>query len=314
MLHDPARHEPLRPLAWDEGQVRSAIEHIVRDTESRFTPEHYWPLHPLDRSGDDEAGQVQTPLYHGACGVFWALHYLQDVGAATLSRSYADEPDRLLVRNRAALGDSAPQERASFMMGDTPIRMMAFGMAPDDTLEAALDDLIAGNIDHPARELMWGAPGTLLAALFLHERTGKARWADLFRLTAARLWSQQQWSQQHLCAHWTQDLYGRRFTFLDAVHGFAATALPLIRGRHLLDDEAWGGWEPCIVNTVMRTADRLETQANWRPQLDDAHDAQKKLVQFCHGTPGIVICLWDCLQAEARFPTLDVFHAPRAGA
>lgn len=405
MLHDPARHEPLRPLAWDEGQVRAAIEHIVRDTELRFTPEHYWPMHPLDRDSDDEAAHVHTPLYHGACGVFWALHYLQDVGAATLSRSYVDELDRLLARNRAALGDSAPQERASFMMGDTPIRMMAFGLAPGEALEAALDGLIAGNTDHPARELMWGAPGTLLAALFLHERTGKPRWADLFRLTAARLWSQLEWSPQHLCAYWTQDLYGRRFTFLDAVHGFAATALPLIRGRHLLGDEAWGSWEPCIVNTVQRTADRLGTQANWRPQLDDAGDAQKKLVQFCHGAPGIVICLaglpgpalddlllaggettwaagplakgsnlchgtggngyaflklyqrtqdarwlerarafamhgiaqtrehalqygqsryslwtgdpgfaiylWDCLRAEARFPTLDVFYAPR---
>jgi hypothetical protein len=291
MLYDPERHEALRPIPWDGHQVRAAIERIVRDTDSRFSEQNYWPLHPLDRDGDDETGQVVTPLYHGACGVMWALHYLQAVGAATLSRNYAGELDRLLARNRAWLGDSAERESRSFMMGDTPIQMMAFGEAPTEELESALATLIAGNLDHPARELMWGSPGTLLAALFLYERTGKQRWADLYRLTAETLWGQLEWSQQHQCAYWTQALYGRRSTYLDAVHGFVATALPLIRGRHLLDAEDWTGWERCIINTVQQTADRVGAGANWRPQLDSTSEAQKKLLQFCHGAPGFVICL-----------------------
>lgn len=291
MLHDPARHEPLRPLAWDKSQVRAAIEHIVLDTEARFTEDRYWPLHPLDREGDEAPEQIETPLYHGACGVFWALHYLQAVGAATLSRSYVAELDRLLARNRAWLGGSAERERASFMMGDTPVQMMAFGEEPTEELESALDSLIAGNLEHPSRELMWGSPGTLLAALFLHERTGKQRWSDLFRLTADKLWTQLEWSPHHLCSYWTQDLQGRKSTYLDAVHGFVATASPLIRGRHLLEAEAWSAWERCIVTTVQRTADRLGAQANWRPQLDSASEARKKLLQFCHGAPGFVVCL-----------------------
>lgn len=293
MLYDPARHEPLRPLPWDERRVQEAIEQIVQDSESRFSAEDYWPLHPLDREGGDQAGYV-TPLYHGACGVFWALHYLEAVGAATLSRSYVAELGRLLARNRAWLGQSAERERASFMMGETPIRMMAFGVEQTDELERVLERLIADNIDHPARELMWGSPGTLLAALFLYERTGSQRWSDLFRSTADKLWSQLERSPQHRCSYWTQDLYGRRSTYLDAVHGFAATALPLIRGRMLLGSEKWGSWERCIVDTVQRTADRLGTQANWRPQLfESARGLQKKLLQFCHGAPGFVICLAD---------------------
>jgi lanthionine synthetase-like protein len=300
MLYDPARHEPLRPLHWDESQARSAIERIVQDTESRFTEDGYWPLHPLDQESDDEPVQIETPLYHGACGVFWALHYLESIGAATLSRSYLPELDRLLARNRTWLGEAVERERASFMMGDTPIQMMAFGNAPTEELACALDALIAGNLEHPARELMWGSPGTLLAALFLHERTGEQRWADLFRRTAAKLWSQLEWSPQHLCSHWTQDLYGRRSTYLDAVHGFVATAVPLIRGRHLLEPETWSAWEQCIVNTVQRTADRLDAQANWRPQLDSPVEARKKLLQLCHGAPGFVVCL-----ADLPSPALD---------
>ena len=299
MLHDPARHEPLRPLPWDEGEARAAITHIVLDTEARFTEAGYWPLHPLDAEGDEAPGQIETPLYHGACGVFWALHHLQDVGAVTLSRSYFTELDRLLARNRAWLGASVDRERASFMMGDTPIQLMAFGAAPTEALEKSLDALIAGNLDHPARELMWGAPGTLLAALFLHEQTGEPRWAELFRLTAEKLWTQLEWSPTHQCSYWTQDLYGRRSTDLDAVHGFVATASPLIRGRHLLGVEAWSAWERCIVTTVQRTADRIGAQASWRPQLDSATEARKKLLQLCHGAPGFVVCL-------AELPTTDL--------
>jgi Lanthionine synthetase C-like protein len=291
MLYDPARHETLRNLPWDEGVVRATIERIVTDTESRFVEDRYWPLHPLDREDEDTTERFETPLYHGACGVFWALHYLQAVGAVALRRSYLSELDELLTRNRAWLGEFADRERASFLMGDTPIRMMRFGASQTPDIEKALADLIAGNTAHPARELMWGSPGTLLAALFLYERSGARRWADLFRLTADTLWNQLEWSPRHRCSYWTQELYGRRSTYLDAVHGFVATALPLIRGRSLLEAGKWNAWEGCIVNTVRRTADRLGAHANWRPELDSAIDAGKRLVQFCHGAPGFVICL-----------------------
>ncbi|MEP7060919.1 MAG: LanC-like protein [Betaproteobacteria bacterium] len=271
--------------------MRQVIERIVVDSESRYGEDGYWPAHPLDHDSADVPGQCVTPLYHGACGVFWALHYLQDAGAAKLTRSYVAELDRLLVRNRAWLGESASSERASFLMGDTPILLTTFGESQSAEVENALDRLITGNTDHPARELMWGAPGTLLAALFLYERTRNERWSDLFRLTAGTLWNQLEWSPRHSCSYWTQDLYGRRSTYLGAVHGFVATALPLIRGRHLLDVEAWQAWEHCIVNTVQRTADRVGAHVNWRPELDDASQAGKRLLQFCHGAPGFVICL-----------------------
>jgi hypothetical protein len=77
------------------------------------------------------------------------------------------------------------------------------------------------------------------------------------------------------------------------VHGFVATALPLIRGRYLLDTGEWNAWQHCIVNTVQRTADRLGPHANWRPELDSRHADRKKLLQFCHGAPGFVVCLAD---------------------
>ena len=298
MLYDPGRHEPPLTLRWNESEARAAIERIVVDTEARFTEDRYWPLHPLDWDGRGERDRIETSLYDGACGVFWALHYLEAQSVVGLARSYASELERLLGRNRVRLGPSAQRERASFLFGETPIRMMSLAFEPTDATANELAALIAGNAEHPARELMWGSPGTLLAALFLYERTGDGRWADLFRSTADTLWSQLEWSPRHRCSYWVQDLHGRRCTYLDAVHGFVATALPLIRGRHLLEAERWSAWERCIVDTVQRTADRAGPHVNWRPELEATGYRQKMLMQFCHGAPGFVICLAGLPSAE----------------
>jgi Lanthionine synthetase C-like protein len=292
MLYDPTRHEALRPVPWNEDRAREVIERIVSDTERHFSPDRYWPIHPRDIESDEDKTQLATNLYYGACGVIWALHYLESVGAARLSRGYAGDLEPLLKRNRAWLKSFESQEFASFMNGDTPIIMLAHGLEPTEARADKLAALIKTNLDNPARELMWGAPGTLLAASFLHERTGEPRWATLFRDTAAKLWSQLQWSAVHACSHWTQDLYGRHSTYLDAVHGFVATASPLIRGRHLLDAQTWASWEQCIVNTVERTATWDGTKANWRALLDTpAAQPVRMLMQFCHGAPGFVVCL-----------------------
>ena len=291
LLHEPARHVSLRALRWNEREVRAEIARIVADAEAHFTRDRYWPLHPLDRQSADDHRTFETSLYNGACGVFWAMHYLEAVGEVTLARSYATEWDRLLLVNRALLDESAEPQRASFLLGDTPILMMAFGGERTTERADALAALIGGNLEHRSRELMLGAPGTLLAALFLHERTGEQRWSDLFRLTADRLWRQLEWSPREQCAYWTQHLFGYRLTYLGAGHGFVATALPLIRGRHLLDTAAWNAWEECIVTTVQRTADRRGDHVNWRIDIDPTVDAHKKPLQFCHGAPGFVSCL-----------------------
>ena len=172
-------------------------------------------------------------------------------------------------------------------MGDTPIELLAFGDRPDAERADRLAALIAGNLEHPAGELMWGSPGTLLATLFLHERTCDTRWEDLLRRTAAKLWSQLLWSPEHGCPYWTQDLYGKQSTYLDAVHGFVATASPLIRGRHLLGQENWAAWQACISNTITRTAILDRDQASWPTHLVlPGSRASRTMMQFCRGAPG----------------------------
>lgn len=292
MLYDASRHEPLQSVTWDKGRARAAIEHIVDDTEARFATGTFWPIHPRD--ADDGQTQPLYPLYFGACGVLWALHYLQAIGACELKRSYADCVDSLLPLNREWLGSSDSTQFPSYLMGDTGILLLSYWLKPAHRTAQRLEALIAANLNNPTRELMWGSPGTMLAALFLYERTGEARWADLFRMTTHKLWSQLIWSEEFECHYWTQDMYGQQSTYLDAVHGFVATASPLIRGRHLLRDEEWAAWDACICNTIQRTATKENALANWRAWLNVAKGGSPKmLMQFCHGAPGFVVCLAD---------------------
>ena len=118
-------------------------------------------------------------------------------------------------------------DAASYLVGDTGLLLLGYALSPNAETAARLETLIAGNLDHPSRELMWGAPGTMLPALFLHQRTDEPRWAALYVATTRKLWSQLLRSPEFQCSYWTQDLDGRESTFLDAVHGFVGTA----RGR-----------------------------------------------------------------------------------
>ncbi|MBT2322962.1 hypothetical protein J7E62_11460 [Variovorax paradoxus] len=250
----------MSPIAWDEALAREKIARIVAETEARFSPERLWPTHPHDSA--DPAPSCM--LYWGACGVLWALRYLEARGACRLEGDYAPHVPSLLAPNRKALADWGVSDFGSYLMGDTGIQLLRYWNEPSEATADELARLVEATIEHPARELMWGSPGTLLAALFLQQRTGDPRWTGLYRATARKLWSQLEWSPAFACHCWTQELYGRTSTYLDAVHGFVATAAVLIRGRHLLDEAEWAAWQQCIANTVRQTAERDGPQANWR--------------------------------------------------
>jgi Lanthionine synthetase C-like protein len=291
MLHDPARHEPLRAIRWDEGRVRATIARIVDETVAAFSPATLWPPHPRDLGPGEDPQTPFANLYFGAGGVAWALDYLRASGVAA-PPSFAPHVDALRDRNREWLAREPGANAGSYLMGDLPFEMMAFGHAPDAARADRIAALIDGNIDHPARELMWGSPGSLLAAALMHGHTGDARWAASFRRIARRLKEQLVWSERQSCHHWTQDLYGRQVRYIDAVHGFVATGRALLLGRHLLADAE--EWQRIIETTVANTAIREDGRATWPVQADEPPGTpQKWLMQFCHGAPGFVIALAD---------------------
>jgi hypothetical protein len=290
MLFEPERHEALDAAPWSEPRAREAIERIARGSARDFTGDG-WPLHPSDLADVPGAREPFRMLYFGSAGLMWALDFLHRAGVAPPPPDFAQAREKLITDNRRLVRLFTPRTE-SWLMGDAGILLLEWKHSRRTELADELARVIAANRDHPSRELMWGASGTMIAALTLHDWTGEARWAELFRASAAELWSTLERDAATGVLLWTQDLYGSRSRMLGAVHGFAGNLAPILRGRALLPPADWEGWRACIVETLSRTALREDGLANWPDGIGDPGPGpRKRLVQECHGAPGVVNCV-----------------------
>jgi hypothetical protein len=280
MLFDPAVHERLIEDTWDPGRVCAAIREIVEEAEGSF--DDGWPSHPqdIDEEGDEER-RFRT-VYLGGAGVVQALDSLQRRGLVELRRNYVS----YLERSYEPDFPDADHER-SLWMGETGIRLVLHQLAPSKENADRLAELIAGNAEDERREVMWGSPGTMLAAAAMYEFTGEARWVDLWRESAA--WLRAEWDPQ--TGLWTQHLYGRVDQLIGPAHGFAGCVLALSRDA---DDEV----HRRAAETTARYAIEADGLANWLPALSmqslrSNRDGSIR-TQWCHGAPGVVASLARC--------------------
>ena len=288
-LFEPDRHEGLAAPRWDEGIAGRAIETIARDCEDRFTPEGLWPPHPLDAEGRPPT-EPFTALYLGAAGIIWALDSLAPRGFARPTERFARTLAALEARNQEEI-ESRHQGVESYLVGRSGILLAQYRVDPTSDVADRLAQSIAANANNPTRELLWGEPGTMHAALAMHEWTGEKRWAELFRSGAKGLEAALIDGPQG-CLLWDQDLYGRRSTYLGAGHGFAGNAGVLIRGLALLPQRERAEWVERIVAATLATATREGTLANWPAAWASAEVRGRGcLVQWCHGAPGFVTSL-----------------------
>jgi lantibiotic modifying enzyme len=276
MLFDPRAHERLIEDSWDPDRVRAAIREIAADAEESF--DDGWPIHPRDIvDKGDEQRRLQT-VYVGGVGVVQALDSLQSRGLVELRREYVSYLER---RYEPDFPDT--DHERSLWMGETGIRLVLQRISPSQENADRLAELIAANAEDERREVMWGSPGTMLAAAAMHELTGEATWVDLWNESAA--WLRDQWDPQ--TGLWTQHLYGLVEQFIGPAHGFAGCVLALSRDA---DDEV----HRRAAETTARYAVEEDGLANWPPtagmRLDANGDGQIR-TQWCHGAPGVVASL-----------------------
>src|ERR1051325_11478123 len=162
MLYDPAHFEPLTDEPWDPAHVADAIATIVVDTDAAFDPEGLWPAE--EWYGWEEPLPLKN-LYVGAAGVIWALDALRRRGHAETSLDLAAAALRTVELKRAAPDYTADDHYhpGALITGETGPVLVALRLASDPALADELHELIRSNIANPTDDIMWGAPGTLLA-------------------------------------------------------------------------------------------------------------------------------------------------------
>ncbi len=293
-LYDTKRHERLIDAEWNENRALDAIDRIVTDTNRSFSAEGLWPIHPLDRSPERPPDSIKY-VYHGAAGVIWALNYLNETGAAALKRDCLPTVLQLIPRIREDM-DKYPEVRkymapelASYLLGEAGILLLQWKLAPSEDVARRLYGHLEARIGDP-RGVAWGGAGAMLAALFMYERTGDARWKELFLRSFEPLWDQWKYSDEARCHLWTSSLYGVTERRVGAIHGFAANAFVMISGRHLLKPDLADEMLRRIHETVYATALVEGPQANWPNNVGRTTRPSPLplVVQHCNGAPGII--------------------------
>ena len=287
MLYDPAAFEPLTDEPWDEGRVRDAIAALVADADAAFDPDALWPANEWDGYN---APLPLKNLYVGAAGVLWALEDLRQCGLAETTLDLPGVAMRALELWRAEpdfMTDEVLPEplESGLLTGETGILLV--GCRLGHRLEADLEARIRANLANEAEDLMWGTPGTLLAAVAMG-------WNDLARESAAALASRR--DAEDL---WTQRLWGTSFRGVGTVHGLAGNVRALLQ----VDDPRNETLRAESAAALSRAATREGALANW--------SSQGKL-QWCAGAPGVVSAARDYLDEELLLAGAELVW--RAGA
>lgn len=288
-LYPADRHEPLSTESWDPGVARTEIEIIVADARAAMDRRGLWPVHPKDGEADSPP---LTGLYLGAAGVIWALDHLARAGAVVEGPELGHHLPPMRERTHAYYEARGVQTR-SYLNGDAGMMLAEWRLTPSPDLADALFQVIVANMDDPTLEIMWGAPGTMLAALMMHRATGQTRWAEVFRAGAQALEAAFQPVGDFSARIWTQDLYGSARQHFGLVHGFAGNAFVLIQGRDLLLAEAWARWSPWLAETLAASATRRDGAINWTAGVGPSRPGRIAPVQVCHGAPGMILGLAD---------------------
>jgi hypothetical protein len=209
---------------------------------------------------------------------------------------------KLMERTIADFKISFPtdyEKHGSLMRGDMGAALLAMRLAPAANLADLVHRRAEENNELPIRELMWGMPGSMLAAIYMDEMTQEARWRSLFEVQAARLLADLEETPQGPL--WTQDLYGERDRWLGPVHGFASNAIPLLRGWNWLTPQQARVAE-FVPKSLAANAWQSDIGTTWSARSKRA--APPRMCQHCHGAPGIVTTFADAPFATPDFDTL----------
>lgn len=295
VLYSEDRHQQLASIPWSEDAARREIREIVRDTEAALQIGTWWPQHPRD---DHPANApADKTLYLGAVGVMWALEFLASQKAAGLARSY----EKLWYAAWQDYQSTPDTEEVvpSWFLGESAPALLCMLHGPATHRAAAADrlfEVITANSANPTWEILWGSPGTMLAALFAYEATQDSRWLDLYRKNAERLWNEWSYSEDLQCHIWTQDLYQNKQILYGAGHGFAGNAFALLRGITVFSTHQQETLLSRIAETTKRLTIRSGSLVNWPSSPSTGSKPDKMLLQWCHGAPGFLLAV------ASRFP------------
>jgi hypothetical protein len=344
VLYTPARHEPLGDTPWSEARARAGIEAMVDTTlAGRDESSGLWPLHPNDVEPGDEG--PSRGLYCGAAGIIWALdqlgveHDFTVVAEGMGDDGFLDGRAGVL----AVVGGEGLRELVASYVGHPALELLygspgmmviAHHRGFDDEWRALADDLLARRDDdglwtpefvagRRERYIGFGhgfagnafvlaqggrdADAVAVATRLAVVEEGLANWpavdGEPLELDAgirtqwchgaagvvtalAGIQGDDAWDELLLAGGRTVWAAGPIRDRAGLCHGTAGNAYAFLKLFERTGDEVW-----------LERARRFAMHA-----LDQVGEPWHSLFT---GDLGVASCLRSCLDADARFPTLD---------
>jgi hypothetical protein len=219
--------------------------------------------------------------------VIWALDALRRRGhaetAIDLSAALGRTLELWLAEPDLSAGEvelPSPRE-SSLLCGEAGLLLVSWWLAPREDVADRLFQRVRENVANEAEELMWGSPGTMLAARAMHEWSGEERWAEAWRESAEALLTRR--DDEGL---WTQQLYGGpERQGLGPAHGLVGIVHSLLQGDGDWNDRV----ERETATLLAREAIVEDGLATWPAQAGGPLAPESGIrLQWCHGAPGIV--------------------------
>ena len=265
-----SEHEPLAGAEWSEARAEEAIAAIVADAEAAFDGSR-WPFHPADEVDDGP-----NAVYLGVAGMAWALHELGSTGwgdavLGALER-YRREPD----------GGDEWAYAPSYLAGECGIALVGYRLTGDVGLADRVHELVLANLEDEWNELLWGAPGSLLAAEAMLAWTGEPRWEDAWDALAG---GELTWQAGPLAKG------------SNLCHGTAGNAYAFLVLHRRTRDELW-----------LDRARAFAMHAIGQVERERASLGRGRYSLFT-GDVGVALFLRHLLDGDDRFPTMGPFGA-----
>jgi len=131
--------------------------------------------------------------------------------------------------------------------------------------------------------------------VLIRERDGDHRFDDVLRAVQDELWETWEPARGDDGLLWEQDMYGERRRYVGAGHGAIGNLTPFLGAMDLLGAERRAVLRERLATLLEAYVMRDGDSANWY-SLGEPRFGMR--MQWCHGSPGVVIGL-------ARYPTND---------
>lgn len=280
-LFDPQRHCQIVLFDWQPEKINATIIEIFDHAINEFDPKTFWKA----SENEDAIIPSNKSVYFGAAGNLWALDRI----ARFLNINLPFNKNELVQEIYQSYQNSPDTQEVvpSLFLGESGILLLAYWYNPSKVLADRLFKIIHENIQNPTLEILWGSPGTMIAASFMANWTNEERWKGLYQDCARFLIDSLKVETDKGEQIWTMDLYGKKRKIIGAGHGYFGNIFGLIHNLELLNEADQSYLLHHIASTSTELALEEGGLVNWLPILADEQE-RPPLVQWCHGSPGVI--------------------------